>query len=662
MSRKVAVSETRFHRGVRALVVFGALWSPTMIAFAQTSGDEEHVALKADAEQHFREHVAPFIKTYCLSCHSSKRPTEAGLNFTPALRTPAHPAFSQPWKKATARVKAHDMPPDYATKQPDDAERQMFVEWLAKVKFLSPQDPGLFVIRRLTKTEYGNTLHDLLGVEPSIASDLPDEVSGEGYLNSLSPLQLEQYLAIAEKALNAVLAPENAEPTDTQRRLFGELPPAETEYRAAAREVARSLAKKAYRRPPSLAEIDVLLAVFDLGRQNKLSYSASLRLMLKAILVSPQFLFITPATEAPADAGIVPLDDYQLASRLSYFLWATMPDEELLALADRGRLSEPPVLSAQVKRLLDDPRSRALFDGFGAQWLGLHNLAGMTFDPEQFPQMTGSLRFAMYEEARLFFDSIVRENRSVMMFVEGDYTFLNEPLAAIYGVPAAVKGAALRRVRLSDENRGGILAMPGVLAATSFPNRTSPVKRGVWVLEQVLGEQVPSPPPDVPALEKQDQKSIASLTLRQRTELHRTDAVCANCHQMLDPLGFGLENFDAIGRWRDHEENGAKIDAAGELPGGKHFSSPKELKAIIAERRDDFSRNLAERLLAYALCRRLEGYDEIVVEGLMRQVAADDYRMQTLIRSVVTSYPFTHRRIPETPIPETRIPEQGKPQ
>jgi hypothetical protein len=379
--------------------------------------------------------------------------------------------------------------------------------------------------------------------------------------------------------------------------------------------------------------------------------------MLKAILVSPQFLFITPAAEASEDAGIVPLDDYQLASRLSYFLWATMPDDELMALADRGQLHEPSVLSGQVKRLLDDPRSRALFDGFGAQWLGLHHLASIAFDPEQFPQMTGELRLAMYDEARLFFESIVRENRSVMMLIEGDYTFLNEPLAAIYGLPAAVRGAALRRVRLSDENRGGILAMPGVLAATSFPNRTSPVKRGVWVLEQVLGEQVPSPPPDVPALEKQDQKSIASLTLRQRTELHRTDAVCANCHQMLDPIGFGLENFDAIGRWRDSEENGAKVDAAGELPGGKHFSSPKELKAIIAERRDDFARNLVERLLAYALCRRLEGYDEVVVDGLMHQIAADDYRMQTLIRAVVTSYPFTHRRIPETPIPE-----KGKPQ
>ena len=651
MSCRAGMSEARFRGGVMAMVVIGGLWSQPNTEMgggsAQTSVDGELAALKSDAERFFGDRVAPFIKTYCLACHSSKRPTEAGLNFSPALKSPGHSAFSQPWKKAVARVKAHDMPPDYAKKQPTDADRQMFVDWLSKVKYLSPKDPGLFVIRRLTRTEYGNTLHDLFGVEPAMANDLPDEVSGEGYLNSLSPLQVEQYLAIADKVLDRILAPEDARPTDMQKRLFGEPPAPETDARPAAREVARSLARKAYRRPPSQGEVDVLVEVFDLGRQNKLAYPASLRLMLKAILVSPQFLFITPAEEAQPDAEIVPLDDYQLASRLSYLLWATMPDDELMALADSGKLSEPPILKAQVKRLLEDPRSRALFDGFGAQWLGLGTLAGKTFDTSQFPLMTGELRSAMYDEARLFFESIVRENRSVVSFVDGDYTFLNETLATIYGLEGTVTGPAMRRVPLSDGNRGGILGMPGILAATSFPNRTSPVKRGVWVLEQVLGDHVPPAPPDVPPLEKQDQGTVAKLTLRQRTELHRTNPVCANCHKTLDPIGFGLENFDAIGRWRDQEEHGGVIDASGELPGGKRFSSPKELKAIIAGRSDDFSRNLVERLLAYALCRRLEGYDEIVVDTLVQDIAADGYRMQTLISAIVTSYPFTHRRIPE---------------
>ena len=617
-----------------------------MTGLAQTAVDGEFPELKSDAEEFFRDRVAPFIKTFCIDCHQNRRPTEAGVNFSPALKNPGHAAFSQQWKKAVARVKAHDMPPE-DMEQPTDEDRQMFSDWLTKVKFLSPKDPGPFVIRRLTKTEYGNTLRDLFGVNPAIADALPEEVSGEGYLNSLSPLQLEQYLSIGQKVLDEILAPEGEPPTEIQKRLLGESPATGTDARAAARKVAQSLARRAYRRPPSAAELEVLLDVFDLARQNNLSYVAAVRLMLKAVLVSPQFLFITPAEEVAPDAGIVPLDDYQLASRVSYLLWATMPDDELMALADRGRLHKQAVLKAQVTRLLMDPRSRALFDGFGAQWLGLGDLHERTFDRDIFPEMNAEMRTAMYDEVRLFFEGIVRENRSVADFIDCDYTFLNENLARIYGLQQTVTGPKMRKVKLSDGNRGGILGMPGVLAATSFPNRTSAVKRGVWVLEQVLGDHVPSAPPDVPALEAQDEETVATLTLRERTELHRTDPVCANCHKILDPIGFGLENFDAIGRWRDQDDNGEAIDASGELPGGKRFSTPRELKAMIAVRIDDFSRNLVEKILAYALCRRLEGYDAIVVDDLMRDIAQDKYRMQTLITAVVTSYPFTHRRIQE---------------
>lgn len=646
MSGETRLTAEFFRVGVLGVLLLGVLWSPPTSS-AQSPESEDLAVRQREAEKFFGDEVAPFIKTYCLTCHSNKRPTEAGINFSPALKSPGHSAFSQLWKKSGARVRAHDMPPDYADKQPTDAERLSFVEWMTKVKFLSPRDPGLFVIRRLTKTEYGNTLHDLFGVESAMANDLPDEVSGAGYLNSLSPLQMELYLAISDKVLDRILSPDETAPTEIQRRLFGDPPAPEADTRAAARDVARSLARKAYRRPPSPGEIDVLLEVFDLGRENNLTYSASLRLMLRAILVSPQFLFITPAGEVQPKEDIVPLDNYQLASRLSYFLWATMPDDELMALADNGKLSDPSVLKAQVKRMLEDPRSRALFDGFGAQWLGLGDLASRTFDPFQFPEMTSDLRSAMYEEARLFFESIVRDNRSVMTFVNGDYTFLNESLAKIYGLEGTITGPTMRQVQLNDGNRGGILGMPGILAATSFPNRTSPVRRGIWVLEQVLGDHVPPAPADVPALEKQNAADVAHLTLRQRTELHRTNPVCANCHKTLDPIGFGLENFDAIGRWRDQEENGSAIDASGELPGEKHFSSPKELKALIAARTDEVVRNLAERLLSYALCRNLEGYDEVVVDSLMREIAADDYRMQSLISFIATSYPFTHRRIPE---------------
>ena len=630
---------------IKALYGFTLLL--TWTGLAESRVDRDFAALQADAQKSFQDSVTPFVKTYCIGCHGQDR-QKGGVNFQPALSNAGDATIAKRWKQAAANVKAHDMPPTDAKKQPTDTERQAFLNGIAQIKFLSQKDPGLFVLRRLTKVEYGNTLHDLFGVDRAIARELPDEVIGEGYLNTLSPLQSEQYLSIANEVLDQILPVGAATPNSAQRRWLGPAPRRGADLRVAARPVAESLARKAYRRPPSDAELDVLLGVFDLGRTNGLAYNDALRLMAKAVLVSPQFLFITPHGEGQPVGGIVRLDDHQLASRLSYLLWSTMPDAELSGLADRGKLHDPAVLRLQVKRLLKDPRSRALFDGFGAQWLGLASLEGKTFDTVKFPQMNAEMRLAMYDEARLFFESLVRENRSVVRFVDSDYTFLNRTLAPIYGLENTVTGSKMRRVKLTDPNRGGVLGMPGVLATTSLPNRTSPVKRGVWVLEQVLGEKVPPPPPNVQALEKQDQKTVAHLTLRQRTELHRTEAVCANCHKILDPIGFGLENFDAIGRWRDRDDTGGAIEAAGELPGGKHFSAPKDLKAIIAAKPNDLARNFTEKFLAYALCRQLEGYDEIVVDHLMETVAKEGYRLQTLITEIATSYPFTHRRVQES--------------
>ncbi len=618
-------------------------------AVAESRVGRDFAALQADAQKAFQEGVTPFVKAYCIRCHGQDQ-QKGGINFQPALSHPGDATIAKGWKQAAANVKAHDMPPANAKKQPTDTERQAFLNGIDQIKYLSRKDPGLFVIRRLTKVEYGNTLHALFGVDPAIARELPDEVIGEGYLNTLSPLQSEQYLSIATEVIDRILPVGGTIPRSAQRHGLGQLPRAGTDLRVAARTVARSLARKAYRRPPSESELDVLLGVFDLGRANGLAYIEALRLMVKAVLVSPQFLFITPHGEGQPVGGIVRLDDHQLASRVSYLLWATPPDAELSGWADRGKLHEPAVLRSQVKRLIKDPRSRALFDGFGAQWLGVGSLEGKAFDAVKFPQMKAELRLAMYDEARLFFESIVRENRSVVRFVDADYTFLNRTLAPIYGLEKSVTDSRMRRVKLTDPNRGGVLGMPGILATTSFPNRTSPVKRGVWVLEQVLGEKVPPPPPNVPALEKQDQKSVAHLTLRQRTELHRTEAVCANCHKILDPIGFGLENFDAIGRWRDRDDTGGAIEPAGELPGGKRFTAPKDLKAIIAGRPEDLARNFTEKFLAYALCRQLEGYDEVVVDQLMETIARDGYRLQTLLTEIVTSYPFTHRRVQETSV------------
>lgn len=608
-------------------------------------GGADAATLRAEANKTLKEQVGPFVRKYCIHCHGSR--AEAGINLGSALRSPGTTSSFLHWKKAVANVKVHDMPPEHAKKIPTDEERRQFITWIGKLKYLAKRDPGPFVIRRLSKVEYGNTLQDLYGVNPSIADSLPDEVMGAGYLNLISPLQSELFLDIANQVIDQVVSPQGKRPTDVQKRLFGDTPCNVDEYRKAARQVARSLARAAYRRPPTEAELDVLVAIFALARENDQDYTASLGLMCKAILVSPQFLFITPVANIDSQDPIVPLDDYQLASRLSYLLWSAPPDAELSALADQGELHKPEVLRAQVERLLEQPRSRALFDGFGAQWLGVGDLESQTFDRDVFPQMTPSLRKAMLEEARLFFESIVRENQSVFRFVDSDYTYLNEPLAKLYGLEQSVPGLTMRRVSLKNPNRGGILGMPATLATTSFPNRTSPVRRGVWVLEQILGEHIPPPPPDVPELEqqKQDPKKIDGLTLRQRTELHQSKVTCANCHKVFDPIGFGLENFDAIGRWREKDELGLAIDSAGKLPSGESFSNPAELKGLLAKREAGLARNLIERLMAYAVGRQLEGYDEIVIDQLMVKIAADNYRVRTMIIEVITSYLFTHRRV-----------------
>ena len=632
-------------KGARSYQVLGLaiIWCSVSVSWAEI-GDKgtDEATLRADAQKVFKEKVGPFVNKYCTRCHGSR--AKAGINLQSALKNPGGESASLHWKKAVANVKVHEMPPEDASKKPTDEERRQFAEWVGKIKYLAPRDPGRFVIRRLTKTEYANTLRDLYGVDPSIADTLPAEVEGEGFLNSISPLQSELFLGIANKVIDQIIAPEGQAPTAVQKRLFGETPKG-TDLRKAARGVARTLARDAYRRPPTDAELDVLVDVYDLARNNDLNHMAALGLMLKAVLVSPQFLFITPAGEPESKDAIVLLDDFQLASRLSYLLWSAPPDAELAALADKGELHKPEVLRTQVERLLKDARSRALFDGFGAQWLRVNELDGQVFDPKTFPQMTPALRTAMMDEARLFFESIVSENQSVVRFVSSDYTFVNEPLAKVYGLEQSVRGPKMRRVKLTNPNRGGILSMPATLATTSFPNRTSPVLRGVWVLERILGERVPPPPADIPELEEQDHKKIEGLTLRQRTELHQSEATCRNCHKILDPIGFGLENFDAIGRWREKNDQGLAIDSAGKLPDGKEFSTPAELKRLLAKREADLARNLTERLMAYALGRQLEGYDDVVIDQLMDKIAADNYRVRTIITEVITSYLFTHRRI-----------------
>lgn len=612
-------------------------------ASGQDEADASFVAKQQEAKTAYDQKVIPFLQTYCSSCHGQRR-FKGNVTFQFALKAPGSANFRKLWLDSVANVQAGDMPPEDADKKPSAEERAAFAAGISSLKYLSPRDPGTFVPRRLNRVEYGNTLAELLGVSPAVAADLPAEVFGAGYLNSLSPLLMERYLAITNMVLSQALAPEGQPPTSAQKRLFGDAVFDSKAPSEEPRRVVERLAKMVYRRPASREEVSVLLQVFDLGKSKNLSQTACFNLVLKAALLSPQFLFITPSSVNAPTEPVVALEDHHLASRLSYFLWSAPPDAELVSLADAEKLHEPETLRGQVRRMLQDRRARALFDGFGAQWLGVDKLPEKTFDAAKFPEMTPALRAAMVEEVRLNFEEILRGNLSLKTFLENETTFLNGPLAAVYGKEYAMEGDLMRPVRLHSARRGGILTMPGILAATSMASRTSPVIRGVWVLEQILGEHVPPAPPNVPSLEKQDKSSVARLTLRQRTELHRSNAVCANCHKLLDPIGFGLENFDAIGRWRDRDDSGVAIDSAGELPGGARFNSPEELKRILAERTGDVCRSLSSKMLAYALCRPLEGYDQIVADQIAEQTAADGYRMQTLVCAIVTSYSFTHRR------------------
>jgi hypothetical protein len=440
-----------------------------------------------------------------------------------------------------------------------------------------------------------------------------------------------------------IVGPPAKSPSEVQRRLFIAQPGKGLSRHEAAQRIIEPFAERAYRRPLLPEELMSLMAIFDFGDAQDLVFNESIQLTFKAILISPQFLYRTPELIAgERDKDITEIGDFELATRLSYFLWSTMPDEELLRVAKDHTLHHSEVLAAQTQRLIKDPRARNLAETFAAPWLYLDKLSDLTVDEKRFPQMTKEMRQAMYEEGIAFFLGMLHEGGSVVDILDCDYAYMNGLTARIYG-NAEVKGPKMQKVHLSDENRGGVITMPGVLAVTSMPSRTSPVKRGKFILEQLLNAAPPPPPANVPDLSKQDTAENAKLTLRQRTERHRTDPACAACHRVMDPLGFGLENFDAIGRWRDVDDYGASVDALGELPGRQHFNSPAELRKILLGHKEQFVRAFAGKLLAFALGRQLSGYDEVVVDDLADGLVAHGCRLDDLIMRIVSSYPFTHR-------------------
>jgi uncharacterized protein DUF1592/uncharacterized protein DUF1588/uncharacterized protein DUF1587/uncharacterized protein DUF1585/uncharacterized protein DUF1595/cytochrome c len=407
-----------------------------------------------------------------------------------------------------------------------------------------------------------------------------------------------------------------------------------------ARLIVAALARRAYRRPVDNEEVDGLVRFVTMAQQRGDSFEQGVRVALEAVVVSPHFLFRIENDRDPNNpAASHRVDDYELASRLSYFLWSSMPDEELFRLAGERKLHKSEVLAAQVKRMMMDSKSSALVDNFAGQWLELRNLDSFKPDPERFPDFDEDLRNAMRQETRLFFEAVIHEDRSILDFIDGKYTFLNERLAKYYGIPG-VTGKEFRRVGLSGGERSGVLTQASVLMVSSYPTRTSPVLRGKWILENFLNDAPPPPPPGVPNLNEAAIGTAASQ--RKQLEQHRTNPACAVCHARMDPLGLGLENYDAVGRWRT-KDGKFDIDSTGTLPGGRTFRSPAELKEILVSDRDAFAHCLTEKMLTYALGRGLERYDRPAVNLICQRLAASDYRFSRLVLGIVQSLPFEMR-------------------
>ena len=432
-------------------------------------------------------------------------------------------------------------------------------------------------------------------------------------------------------------------PSSHRRIIFQQ--PTETNRIETARTLLRAFARRAYRRPVSDAEVERLLRYVTLAQKQGESFERGIQLAVQAILTSPHFLFrVETDPKVTDDKKIGLLDDYQLASRLSYFLWSSMPDEELFQCAERGELKDPVVLEKQARRMLKDVKARALADNFASQWLTLRNLDTFAPDPDHFPNFTDALRLAMRKETELFFQAIVREDRSIMDFLDARFTFLNEPLARHYGIKG-VYGNEFRRVvfdAIQSEQRGGLLTQASVLTVTSNPTRTSPVKRGKWVLETIFGTPPPPPPPGVPELEE-TKKAITATTVRQRLEEHRKNPACASCHARMDGIGFGLENYDAVGAWRTRDGNSA-VDSSGTLTSGESFQGATQLKTILKSKKNEFATALSAKLLTYALGRGLESYDKCVVQDIVKYATQRDYRFSALVIGVVQSDAFRKRR------------------
>jgi hypothetical protein len=621
-----------------------AVWQPalSLFAFALLGALScSSFAAEDASSNHFATNIAPFLRTHCDSCHGGDG-AEGGIVLD-QFRDSANVQHDyELWEKVIRLINAHQMPPADEPQPTSDeviAVSAAIEKELALFDCTAEKHPGRVTIRRLNKAEYNNTVRDLIGIDLRLADDFPADDVGNGFDNigdvlSIPPILLEKYLnaaiAIAERAY---------EDKTVRKRIFPHLAKSDDQRVETARRNVNEFAAKAFRRPLSDEEKDRLFAIMRFAWDRDASEADIFKTVVAAILSSPHFIFRVEQDPDPQDEdGIRELSGYELASRLSYFLWSSMPDQRLFELAESGELKNHEVLTAEARRMLADPKSISLVDNFAGQWLQLRDVSRMTPDPELFPDFDGELQMAMRRETEIFFETMIREDRSVLEFLDADFTFVNERLARHYGI-SEVTGDQFQRVRLADGRRG-ILTHASILMLTSNPTRTSPVKRGKWILENMLAEPPPPPPADVPVLEEGNE---TLGTLREQMEQHRANESCAVCHITMDALGFGLENFDATGAWREMDGKAA-IDASGELPGGRKFDGAADLmKILVDEKKDQFCKCLSGKLLTYAVGRGLGSYDRCTVKDCVTAMQKNDFRFSSLVTAIVTSDPFTMR-------------------
>ncbi|WP_460518606.1 DUF1592 domain-containing protein [Cyclobacterium sediminis] len=613
----------------------------------------------------YKSDIIPVLDKHCYSCHHTGNP-KGGVNLKRYEEEGRIIKDGQFWLKVVDQIKSKEMPP---SNKPELNEKDYHVLLDGingiLIKSLEKRTPGKVIIRRLSHREYHYTILDLTGVNFDASNRFPADGSGGGGFDNqggslfFTPLKMERYYDAAEEIVTKLhedhnkwseLVPKSYRQNILQRFLNWLLPKFISDFEPinsaekAAEEVLFPFASKAYRRLIKTEEKELFIKLFssvynaNSEEPDPQRFNRSIAEVFKAILISPSFLY--KMEEEPLGPEPIALGDFELATRLSYFLWSSMPDDELFKLAMEGRLQAPGEIENQVKRMLNDPKSKRFSESFVSQWLGINKLKDPNAplaDLVRFPEFTPSIREAMFEETISFFHHVMTESKNFMDLINSDYSFLNEELANYYGIEG-VKGDNFKKVALANNSRGGFLGLGSVQAVTSLPTRTSPVLRGKWVLEEILGTSPPPPPPDVAEL-PEDEALHEELGLKALLEKHREDPACQSCHEKMDPLGLGLENFGADGKWRE-SYGSTPIDPAGVLASGETFEGPGELKRLLMKEKEKFARNLSKKSLSFAIGRGTTFTDETAIRELSATLIENDFNPDVFMAALVQSYPF----------------------